>query len=71
MREMIYKIRDAIWFVRISSSFVDKSVWDILMNHRDKIREFIHNNSQWRNWTPEQREAWYLSGEGRLMEFDI
>lgn len=71
MKELIYRIKDAIWFIRVSSGYIDKSVWDILINHRDKINGFVHSNSQWRRLTPEQREAWYLSGEGRLVEFEV
>ncbi|MBP2652618.1 MAG: hypothetical protein H6Q73_187 [Firmicutes bacterium] len=62
-------LKDFIWFVIASYGFmvghrginfwvtlVPKGIW------------FCKQQHAWRKLTPKQREAWYLSGEGRTID---
>jgi len=51
-----------LWFVKESRSFVGEFRWSSL------IKAFGHAKvmRQWDKLTPNQRENWYLSGEGRM-----
>lgn len=60
-------VKDYIWFVKESSSFKSISVLRSAISIPEFIR-FERLQRAHRNMTPEQREAWYLSGEGRTLE---
>ena len=61
---MIY-LKHYFWFVKTSYSFLGEFRWSSL------VKGFRHARDMcaWEKLTPAQREAWYLSGEGRTFEF--
>lgn len=58
-------IKHYVWFVKESRSFLGEFRWSSL------VKGFSHAKSMcaWDKATPQQRENWYLSGEGRTIEF--
>lgn len=67
---MIRWIKHYIWFTKTSQSFM-KGYNPIKVFFQSLHKGIRHANNMcmWDSWTPEQREAWYLSGEGRIIEF--
>lgn len=59
-----------IWFMKESYSFMSghNKLW-ITLNGIPKAFSFARNMCKWDRMTSEQKEAWYLSGEGRTIEF--
>lgn len=59
-----------IWFMKESYSFMGhkNKLW-ITINGIFKAHRFAKSMIKWEKATPEQRETWYLSGEGRTFEF--
>jgi cobalamin-dependent methionine synthase I len=69
---MVNWIKDFIWFIKESRSFMGYNTLEVIM--RDGISKAVwHANEMkaYRKLTPEQREAWYLSGEGRTIEIEV
>jgi hypothetical protein len=58
-------IKHWFWFVKESHSFLGEFKLISLY----KAFRFAKSMCAWDKLTPEQREAWYLSGEGRTLYF--
>ena len=58
------------WFIKESFDFMQgyNKVW-ILFSSIKKGFKYAHDMCVWDNMTPQQRDSWYLSGEGRTLEF--
>lgn len=59
-------IKHWIWFVKESYSFMGNKFY---LNSITKAFSHARLMCAWERLTPEQREQWYLSGEGRTLEF--
>lgn len=62
-------IKHYYWFMRESYSFMAprSKVW-ITLTGIKKAHRFARSMCKWDKMTDDQREAWYLSGEGRVLE---
>jgi hypothetical protein len=64
-------IKHYLWFHKESISFMGhKSKLWVVCNGIVKAHKFALDMMKWERMSPEQREAWYLSGEGRTWEVD-
>lgn len=66
----MWYIKHFIWFMRTSYDFMaGTSKWEITRRGMPKAHRHAMFMRKWEKLTPEQREAWYLSGEGRTIQF--
>ncbi|CAH1205688.1 hypothetical protein PAECIP111893_02394 [Paenibacillus plantiphilus] len=65
---MMRYIKYFLWFMRESYSFMrpHNKLWITLIGIT-KAHTFAKDMRKWDKLTPEQREAWYLSGDGRML----
>jgi hypothetical protein len=63
-------IKHFVWFMKESYSFMrgHNKLW-VTVQAIPKAARHAKVMSKWDKLTPAQREAWYVSGEGRTLEF--
>lgn len=66
MKEVKRYMKHWIWFMKESYSFMQgHNVIYITFSGIPKAFKYAKDMCEWDRLTAEQREAWYLSGEGR------
>ena len=63
-------IKHYAWFMKESATFIGKPLLYLIFTAQKKAVKFANGMCKWDALTPKQREAWYLSGEGRTLTID-
>jgi hypothetical protein len=63
-------VRLYLQFFKLSKPFVGKGYLKLFIFHQREAVRYVKFSYQTSVMSREQREAWYLSGEGRTLTFD-
>jgi hypothetical protein len=56
-------------FFTLSAKFLNKPVEWVKEHDNGRSDRYVKNIMAWKNLSSAQQEAWYLSGEGRILTF--